>query len=554
MIQEQVENLHKRFQNRINSVKSNISHPLTPNDEEIEELELEVQAKELKNQSIGFESINEVIEVKSFNSCFRSSSDPLSHWNTLFIMVQCICFGYNAWAIPFRTCFHIYQTKGNNVIWASLDYSADLLYLLDSLFVQTRLQYLDQFGLYSRTIKLTSINYLKSIFFRYDLVSLIPLDLLYFWTGFSGRFTLLRFPRLLRYRYFSLFFQRLDTSTSFPLIARLTRTINIMLFLIHVNTCAYYLYSDAKGIGSNSFVYDGEGFAYIRCFYLALKCSLSIGKNPKPDREDPLELIFMGGSWLVGVFFFAVLIGNVKDIVSQSSRDHDNYMRSFDRISQFMLSLKVEKLTIKRVKEWCNYTWTTQKSFDEKDILGFLPQKLQTDIALDIHFDIVRKVKLFEGCDPRLLRDITQRLKPMIFLPGDYICKEGDVGKEMFIITTGSVQVVGGENNSVVFVTLGQGVCFGEIALLSTGTMNRRTANVRAHGFTTLYTLFKEDLSECLIDYPEDRMLLAKKTAKAAKEVAHRQKDKNEVNKFVVVPLPKLSMVQVVEKAILNMQ
>ncbi|CAB4062043.1 CNGB1 [Lepeophtheirus salmonis] len=117
----------------------------------------------------------------------------------------------------------------------------------------------------------------------------------------------------------------------------------------------------------------------------------------------------------------------------------------------------------------------------------------------------------------------------MIFLPGDYICKEGDVGKEMFIITTGSVQVVGGENNSVVFVTLGQGVCFGEIALLSTGTMNRRTAN--------------EDLSECLIDYPEDRMLLAKKTAKAAKEVAHRQKDKNEVNKFVVVPLPKLSMV-----------
>ena len=35
------------------------------------------------------------------------------------------------------------------------------------------------------------------------------------------------------------------------------------------------------------------------------------------------------------------------------------------------------------------------------------------------------------------------------------------------------------------------GICFGEIALLGTGNMNRRTANVRAHGFTTLYVLFK---------------------------------------------------------------
>ncbi len=87
-----------------------------------------------------------------------------------------------------------------------------------------------------------------------------------------------------------------------------------------------------------------------------------------------------------------------------------------------------------------------------------------------------------------------------IDLLGDYVCKKGDVGKEMFIITVGQVQVVGGENDSVVFVKLGAGMCFGEIALLSSGAdgSNRRTANVRAHGFTTLYVLFKEDLDEAL--------------------------------------------------------
>ena len=83
---------------------------------------------------------------------------------------------------------------------------------------------------------------------------------------------------------------------------------------------------------------------------------------------------------------------------------------------------------------------------------------------------------------------------------GDYICKKGDLGKEMFIITLGQVQVVGGLEDSVVFVTLGAGVCFGEIALLGTGNMNRRTANVKANGYTTLYVLYKDDLKEALND------------------------------------------------------
>ena len=87
------------------------------------------------------------------------------------------------------------------------------------------------------------------------------------------------------------------------------------------------------------------------------------------------------------------------------------------------------------------------------------------------------------------------------------------------------------------------GVCFGEIALLGTGGMNRRTANVRAHGFTTLYVLFKEDLVDALRDYPEDKALLAKKARKAAKEVAAKQAAnatvKSKMTRDIIFPLKK---------------
>ena len=40
---------------------------------------------------------------------------------------------------------------------------------------------------------------------------------------------------------------------------------------------------------------------------------------------------------------------------------------------------------------------------------------------------------------------------------------QGEVGTEMYIVVEGSVEVVGGENDSIVFVTLGVGSVFGEI-------------------------------------------------------------------------------------------
>ena len=99
---------------------------------------------------------------------------------------------------------------------------------------------------------------------------------------------------------------------------------------------------------------------------------------------------------------------------------------------------------------------------------------------------------------------------------------------------------MGGPNDSIIFVTLGPGVCFGEIALLGTGGMNRRTASIKvnidikyfdikvnilrckicpqifsvnllqAHGFTTLFVLFKWDLQAAMKDYPEDQALLSR--------------------------------------------
>ena len=118
----------------------------------------------------------------------------------------------------------------------------------------------------------------------------------------------------------------------------------------------------------------------IRCFYFATKTATSIGKNKKPT--NIAEIVFMTGSWLLGVFVFAILIGDIKDIVNNARRDRTQFQRRLDTVVKYMSDNRVAKPVQDRVKQWMTYTWQHHKIFDENKLLEFLPMKMRTDIAM----------------------------------------------------------------------------------------------------------------------------------------------------------------------------
>ncbi|KTF78409.1 hypothetical protein cypCar_00039397 [Cyprinus carpio] len=103
---------------------------------------------------------------------------------------------------------------------------------------------------------------------------------------------------------------------------------------------------------------------------------------------------------------------------------------------------KVSKELEARVIKWFDYLWTNKKAIDEQDVLKNLPNKLLAEIAINVHLDTLKKVCIFQDCEAGLLVKLVLKLQPQVFSPRDYVCRKGDIGKEMYIIKEGRLAVV----------------------------------------------------------------------------------------------------------------
>ncbi|XP_037539315.1 cyclic nucleotide-gated cation channel beta-3 [Nematolebias whitei] len=440
--------------------------------------------------------------------CFPASIDPFTNlMYVLWMFLVCLAWNWNVWFIPVRWAFP-YQTPENIHYWLLTDYLCDLIYILDISVFQPRLQFVSGGDIVSDKIEMRK-NYMKTKRFKFDVASLVPLELFYFKTGVNP---LLRLPRLLKINSFFEFNERLEAILTKAYIYRVIRTTTYLLFCLHCNACLYHWASTYIGLGATQWVYNGDGNGYIRCFYFAVKTLITIGGLPDPT--SLLEIIFQLINYFVGVFAFSIMIGQMRDVVGAATAAQTYYRTCMDNTIKYMTSYRIPKDVQNRVKTWYNYTWQSQGMLDEQELLTQLPDKMRLDIAVDVNYSIVSKVPLFQGCDRQMIFDMLKSLRSVVYLPGDYVCKKGEVGREMYIIKAGEVQVVGGPDERTVFATLRAGSVFGEISLLAVGGVNRRTANVVAHGFANLFILDKKDLNEILVHYPESKKLLRKKARK----------------------------------------
>uniref|UniRef100_A0A183BQ14 Cyclic nucleotide-binding domain-containing protein n=1 Tax=Globodera pallida TaxID=36090 RepID=A0A183BQ14_GLOPA len=521
IVTQKLHEFARDLRRRTSAVREELVREPTPDDERMDEegtarADSEAGAKASLMSLIGLHRDEELDNfVATPSRLLPAYIDTFGSLYVGWLSFVLIAFLYNVFVIPLR-CSYPYQTSTNLRFWLLCDYSADLVYLLDLVLVKPRMTFMRD-GIIVKDSSDMLSHYLQSGVFKLDMLSLLPLDVMYF---ISGPVSAWRLSRLLKLHSFWEFFDLLDSAFSNPYAIRIAKTFCYMIYIIHCNSCVYYVLSAWQAFGQipylykgkwylNKWVYNNEGNAYIRCFYFTAAVATSTGNNPMPT--NVVEYLYMTFSWMMGVFVFALLLGQIRDIVSNANKNNEEFRTNMDKALYECKRLDLPEHLTARVRSWFLYTWERQRTLEEKKLVEKLPLKLQTDLALSVHYNTLGKVKLFQDADRAFLRDLVLRLRPAIFLPGDMICRKGDVGKEMYIVNNGILEVVGGEHNELVFATLAEGSVFGEISLLAIGGNNRRTANIRSKGYSTLFVLSKEELNDVIKDYPDAQQLLKKK-------------------------------------------
>jgi len=112
--------------------------------------------------------------------------------------------------------------------------------------------------------------------------------------------------------------------------------------------------------------------------------------------------------------------------------------------------------------------------------------------------DVLKKVAIFKDGDPLFLSQVILALRPEVASAGEMLIRQGDMGREMYVVVRGEVEVL--DDAGRVVTTLKDGACFGEIALL---IHTPRTASVRAKTGCDLLALDQAAFGRILHDHPQ---------------------------------------------------
>ncbi|CAK9296994.1 unnamed protein product [Gordionus sp. m RMFG-2023] len=400
-------------------------------------------------------------------------------------------------------------------------------------------------------------RYLNSTTFYLDCLAILPLDFLYLSLGYNS---LLRIFRLIKIFKFWNFIDRTECNINYPNMFRTFILLHYLLVIFHWNSCVVYCVSQAlnfnipirrndthlhdfnhpdrnklsymniaeKNINvsikhphehygpgetlnlyrANHTIYHSETASpYLKSLFWSTLALTTIGDMPKPHSNG--EHILSISQIILGLILFAYMLGQVSSLISTIRMQEREYQIQMDIIKTYMRKQDVPKKFRIKVCKWLNYNRLSKKSAQENKIINTLPNKLKAEMAIYVHLDTLRRVEIFQNTEAGFLRQLVLKLKPVLFSPGDYVCLKGEVGKEMYIVNTGILEIIGGQDNHTVLLILRAGSYFGEISVLNMGPYgNRRTASIRSVGYSELFSLSKDDLWEVLKEYPNARARL----------------------------------------------
>jgi voltage-gated potassium channel len=275
-----------------------------------------------------------------------------------------------------------------------------------------------------------------------------------------------------------------------PAVRRLISVVYWLLMAVHLMALGWVLIGGSKEYGS---AFNN----YLRAIYWVITTIATIGYGDiTPNHSSNIQIGYTIIVELFGVGMFSYIIANVSSLISNLDIAKTNYQRRLDEVNAFLRAQRIPSNLQDRVRDYYSYLWAQQRGVSSTSILEDIPKSLTLEILMFLNREVIDRVEIFQGADELFIREAVQLLKPRIFLPDEYIIRQGEYGDCMYFLTSGEVRIV---IDGKEIAMLGPGSPFGETALVEN---LHRNASVISIGYSTGYQLNKEDFDKLRVRYP----------------------------------------------------
>lgn len=191
------------------------------------------------------------------------------------------------------------------------------------------------------------------------------------------------------------------------------------------------------------------------------------------------------------------LAGSISSQTASINEGPAKYARKIAYLKHYMASRKLDPKFRARVIKFHEYIAYNNTVLNDHKMLESLPTELRLEVAYHLYGELVASLVDLCNDNSSFLMRLTTVMTPHVFMTGATVVCKGDIGREMFFVKQGRVQVmVKGAKKRIV---LEKGSYFGDIAMVAN---QPRTVSLVALTVVECLAIHANDWEFLMLSYP----------------------------------------------------